>query len=87
MPIVKQLSVFIENKPGRLSGVCTTLADAGVNIQAMSVHEYRMARNLIERPCHGRITIPVDEGDVAGATDEAVEIVRNEGDCEAAAAP
>ena len=39
MPIEKQLSVFIENKPGRLSQICTTLAENGINITAMSVHD------------------------------------------------
>ncbi len=39
MPIEKQLSVFIENKPGRLSQICSTLADANINIRAMSVHD------------------------------------------------
>ncbi len=39
MPIEKQLSVFVENKPGRLSQICSTLADNGINIYAMSVHD------------------------------------------------
>ncbi|MCL2352086.1 MAG: ACT domain-containing protein [Firmicutes bacterium] len=34
---VKQLSVFIENKPGRLAEVTGYLSDAGVNIHALSV--------------------------------------------------
>ena len=29
---LKQLSVFLENKPGRLSHPCKALADAGINI-------------------------------------------------------
>ncbi len=39
MPIEKQLSVFIENKPGRLSQICTILAENQINIIAMSVHD------------------------------------------------
>ena len=39
MPIAKQLSVFMENKPGRLSKICSTLGDSDVNIYAMSVHD------------------------------------------------
>ena len=34
---VKQLSVFVENRPGRLSAVTETLAEAGINIRAVSI--------------------------------------------------
>ena len=34
---VKQLSVFVENRPGRLSAVTETLANAGINIRAVSI--------------------------------------------------
>ena len=34
---VKQLSVFCENRPGRLSGLTRLLADNGINIRAMSI--------------------------------------------------
>ena len=34
---VKQLSVFIENRPGRLSAVTKILGDNDVNIRAMSL--------------------------------------------------
>jgi hypothetical protein len=34
---IKQLSLFLENKPGHLSSVCQTLADAGVNILTLSM--------------------------------------------------
>ena len=39
MKIVKQLSVFLENKPGTLSKVCRALAHEGVNIYAMTVSD------------------------------------------------
>jgi hypothetical protein len=35
--MLKQLSVFIENKPGRLCQVTGYLAEAGINIHAMSL--------------------------------------------------
>ena len=53
MPIAKQLSVFVENKPGRLSGICSTLADAGVNIQSMTVHDtvdHAIVRLIVDNP-------------------------------------
>ncbi len=34
---VKQLSVFVENRAGRLSTITRLLGDAGVNIRAMSI--------------------------------------------------
>ena len=34
---IKQISLFLENKPGRVSGACRILADAGVNIETMSL--------------------------------------------------
>ena len=34
---VKQLSVFVENRPGRLCAVTETLAQAGINIRAVSI--------------------------------------------------
>lgn len=39
MEAVEQLSVFLENKPGVLASVCTALADAGVNLRALSVSD------------------------------------------------
>lgn len=53
MPIEKQLSVFMENKPGRLSKICSTLADAQINIHAMSVHDtvdHAIVRLVVDNP-------------------------------------
>ena len=35
--IVEQISIFLENKTGRLVEVTRALADAGVNIRALSL--------------------------------------------------
>ncbi len=35
--IVKQLSIFMENRAGRLAEVARTLGDAGINIRALSL--------------------------------------------------
>jgi len=53
MPIAKQLSAFIENKPGRLLQLCTTLAENDVNIYAMSVHDtvdHAIVRMIVDEP-------------------------------------
>ncbi len=34
-----QLSVFTENRPGRLAKICSVLGENSVNIQSMSVHD------------------------------------------------
>ncbi len=47
MDIVKQVSVFLENKPGRLAQILSELAHEKVNLQAMSVmdsHEHSVLR-------------------------------------------
>ncbi len=35
--IAKQLSIFVENKTGKLANVTQTIADLGVNIYALSI--------------------------------------------------
>ncbi len=37
MQIVDQISIFIENEPGRLGALCAVLAAEGINIRAMMV--------------------------------------------------
>ncbi|HLJ93006.1 MAG TPA: ACT domain-containing protein [Gemmataceae bacterium] len=47
MPTSKQISVFLENKPGRLANVLLTLARERVNITALTVmdsHEHSVLR-------------------------------------------
>ena len=34
---IRQISIFLENKPGQLSTICRALADAGVNIATLSL--------------------------------------------------
>ena len=59
---VQQISLFMENKPGRLVGPCRALAEAGINILTLSladtkqfgilrliVRDWQRARALLER--------------------------------------
>ena len=39
MAIMKQITVFLENVPGRLATLCNTLEERGVNLQAMTTAE------------------------------------------------
>ena len=34
---IKQISIFLENKPGQLANICRTLSKADINIAAMSL--------------------------------------------------
>lgn len=36
---IRQISIFLENQPGRLSTLCRTLADAGVNLSTLMLSE------------------------------------------------
>ncbi|MHB9002704.1 MAG: ACT domain-containing protein [Coriobacteriia bacterium] len=50
---VRQLSVFIENKAGRVSEVTDILGDKGVNIRGFSVSDtadYGILRLVVDRP-------------------------------------
>ena len=59
---LKQLSVFLENKPGRLRELCTLLAENGINIITLSladteqfgilrliIKDYDKAKELLEK--------------------------------------
>jgi hypothetical protein len=51
--IIKQLSVFLENKSGRLTEVTETLASADVNISAFSIAdtaEFGILRMIVNKP-------------------------------------
>lgn len=53
---VTQLSVFIENKSGRVSEVTAILGESGINIRGFSVSdtaEYGILRLIVDRPHDG----------------------------------
>lgn len=50
---IRQLSIFIENKTGRLSAVTKTLGDNGISIRAMSASDtidYGILRLIVDKP-------------------------------------
>lgn len=50
---INQLSVFLENKPGRLSEPCRTLAKAGINILTLSLadtQQFGIMRLIVKEP-------------------------------------
>lgn len=54
---VSQLSVFIENKSGRLADVTRSLSDSGINIRALSIADtidYGLLRLIVDDPVAAR---------------------------------
>jgi hypothetical protein len=52
-----QISVFLENKSGRLAEVTQALADAGINIRALSLVEtidYGVLRLIVDNPAQAK---------------------------------
>jgi hypothetical protein len=57
---IKQLSVFLENREGRLDEVLTTLGANGVNIVALSLADtadYGMLRMIVSDPQKGKVVL------------------------------
>ena len=57
---IKQLSVFIENREGRLGEVLTTLKDNNINIVSLSLadsSDYGMLRMIVSDPAKGKTVL------------------------------
>ena len=68
---IQQLSVFMENREGRLDEILKILSEAGVNIVALSLadtSEYGMLRMIVSDPHKERAALK-DEGITAMLTD------------------
>jgi hypothetical protein len=68
---IKQLSLFLENKPGHLSSVCQTLADAGVNILTLSLADTQQfgILRLVARDWEKAKAVLESAGNVVQVTD------------------
>ena len=92
---LNQLSVFLENKPGRLSHPCKVLADAGVNLLTLSladtqqfgilrliVRDWEKAREVLTKAgCVVKVTevVAIEVADRPGGLVEVLEIIEAEG--------
>ena len=77
---IKQLSLFLENKPGHVRSVCRTLADAGVNIETMSLadtEQFGILR-LIIKDCDKAVDVFDKNNIVVKTTDVVALAVKNE---------
>lgn len=71
MMIVRQLSVFLENKPGRLCAATDALAREGINISALTLadtSEFGILRLLVDQPDRAKAVLS-DSGVAARLTD------------------
>lgn len=51
--LIKQISVFVENKPGRLYKLTKTLAEHGIDLKAISIadtEKFGILRMIVEEP-------------------------------------
>lgn len=58
--MVQQLTVFLENTPGRLARMTRTLGDAGVNMRALMVAdtaEFGVVRVICDRPVSAKVAL------------------------------
>ncbi len=80
--VIKQLSVFIENREGRLERVTETLKERNINIASFSLadtSEYGMLRMIVSNPEEGKKVLK-EEGFSAMLTDViAVKIAQKPG--------
>ena len=56
---IRQISIFLQNKPGQLSAICRDLSDAGINIATLS---------LADTSDFGIVRMIVDDHEKAKAT-------------------
>jgi hypothetical protein len=79
---LQQLSVFMENRTGRLAEVTRTLGDGGVNIRALAVadtSDFGILRLLVDKPEAG-VKVLTDAGLTVRLTDViAVEVADRPG--------
>lgn len=80
--VIKQLSVFIENREGRLERVTETLKEKNINIASFSLadtSEYGLLRMIVSDPEEGKRVLK-EEGFSASLTDViAVKIAQKPG--------
>jgi hypothetical protein len=77
---IKQISLFLENKPGHLGAICRTLADANINIVTLSLadtQKFGIVRLIVEEWERAR-TILEKAGYIVNVRDVVAAMVRDE---------
>ncbi|MFI4911402.1 MAG: ACT domain-containing protein [Sedimentisphaeraceae bacterium JB056] len=58
--MIKQLSIFIENRPGRLSSVTQILDERQINIRAFTIQDrgdYGLMKLIVDKPENARLAL------------------------------
>lgn len=92
---IKQLSVFLENRPGHLSRVCETLAEAGINIVTMTladtseygilrmiVRDWQRARDVLDRAgftVNCTDVLAIEVADEPGGLEKVLKVIEADG--------
>ena len=72
---IPQISVFLENRPGRLGALCATIAEAGVNLTTLSLAdtgEFGLLRLIT--PDHAKAVAAIEAAGYAVTVTEVVAI-------------
>ena len=62
---IKQLSLFVENKSGRLAEITSIIAGAGIDIRALSIADttnFGILRIIVDKPDEAERILREDEG-------------------------
>ena len=92
---VRQISVFLENKPGQLAHLCRIIADAGIDLKALNIAEtsdYGVLRLITDKPqktlgvlaanglvCTSSEVVAVKVPDVPGGLAGVLEVIAEKG--------
>ncbi len=64
MPIQKQISIFVPNRPGSLARLCYVLSDNDINILAMALHDTTdntLVRCVVNNPMKAVLLLEKEE--------------------------
>ena len=92
---VRQISVFLENKPGQLAHMCRIIADAGIDLKALNIAEtsdYGVLRIITDKPqktlsvlksenlvCNSTAVVAVKVPDPPGGLAGILDVIANKG--------
>ena len=77
---IKQISVFLENRPGMLEGMTEVLAQAGIDMRALSLAEtkdFGIVRIIVD-DVYGTATVLKDNGYIASVTPVIAVMIQDE---------
>ncbi len=77
---IKQISLFLENKPGHLASICQALQDAGINIVTLSLadtHDFGIVRLIVDDADKAKAALS-EAGFVVNVRDVLAVAVRDE---------